>query len=48
MAERNTFLGFLDQEGKRVKQVSRVWFTPQQKAELWECWKGGQCTVAIA
>ena len=29
-------------------QVSRVWFTPRQKAELWERWKSGQCIAAIA
>jgi IS30 family transposase len=29
-------------------QVSRVWFTPQQKAELWDRWKSGQCIAAIA
>ena len=22
---------------------ARIWFTPKQKAELWERWKGGQC-----
>ena len=31
-----------------MKQVSRVWFTPKQKAELWERWKSGQCIAAIA
>jgi len=31
-----------------MQQVSRVWFTPQQKAELWERWKSGQCIAAIA
>jgi hypothetical protein len=31
-----------------MEQVSRVWFTPQQKAELWERWKGGQCIAGIA
>jgi len=31
-----------------MERVSRVWFTPQQKAELWERWKGGQCIAAIA
>ena len=31
-----------------MEQVSRVWFTPQQKAELWERWKSGQCIAAIA
>jgi IS30 family transposase len=30
-----------------MEQVSRVWFTPQQKAELWERWKSGQCIAAI-
>jgi IS30 family transposase len=27
---------------------ARIWFTPQQKAELWERWKGGQCVADIA
>jgi len=31
-----------------MEQVSRVWFTPRQKAELWERWKSGQCIAAIA
>src|ERR1700753_75102 len=31
-----------------MEQVSRVRFTPQQKAELWERWKSGQCIAAIA
>ena len=31
-----------------MEQVSRVWFTPQQRAELWERWKSGQCIAAIA
>ena len=31
-----------------MEQGSRVWFTPQQKAELWERWKSGQCIAAIA
>jgi IS30 family transposase len=31
-----------------MEQVSRVWFTPQQKAELWERWKNGQCVADIA
>jgi IS30 family transposase len=31
-----------------MERVSRVWFMPQQKAELWERWKGGQCVAAIA
>ena len=25
-----------------MEQVSRVWFTPRQKAELWERWRSGQ------
>ena len=24
------------------------WFTPKQKAELWERWKSGQCVADIA
>jgi hypothetical protein len=31
-----------------MEQVSRVWFTAQQKAELWKRWKSGQCIAAIA
>jgi hypothetical protein len=31
-----------------MEQVSRVWFTPQQRAELWERWTSGQCIAAIA
>ena len=31
-----------------MEQVSRVWFTPQRTAELWERWKSGQCIAAIA
>jgi len=31
-----------------MEQVSRIWFTPRQKAELWERWKSGQCIAAIA
>jgi hypothetical protein len=27
---------------------ARTWFTPKQKAELWERWKGGQCVADIA
>ena len=27
---------------------ARIWFTPQQKAELWERWKRGQCVADIA
>jgi hypothetical protein len=31
-----------------MEQVSRIWFTPQQKANLWERWKSRQCIAAIA
>ena len=31
-----------------MEQVSRIWFTPKQKAELWERWKNGQCVADIA
>jgi hypothetical protein len=31
-----------------MEQESRIWFTPQQKTELWERWKSGQCIAAIA
>jgi hypothetical protein len=27
---------------------ARIWFTPQQRAELWERWKNGQCVADIA
>ena len=27
---------------------ARIWFTPKQKAELWEGWKSGQCVADIA
>jgi hypothetical protein len=27
---------------------ARIWFTPKQKAELWERWKSGQCVANIA
>ena len=27
---------------------ARTWFTPKQRAELWERWKSGQCVVDIA
>ena len=26
---------------------ARTWFTPKQKAELWERWKSGQCVADI-
>ena len=28
--------------------VARIWFTPKQKAELWERWRAGQCVSDIA
>ncbi|NIJ49108.1 hypothetical protein FHS84_002479 [Rhizomicrobium electricum] len=31
-----------------MERVSRIWFAPQQKAELWERWKSGQCISSIA
>ncbi len=30
-----------------MEEIDR-WFTPQQKAELWERWKSGQCVAEIA
>jgi hypothetical protein len=27
---------------------ARTWFTPKQKAELWERWKSGQCMADLA
>jgi hypothetical protein len=32
----------------RVEGHARTWFTPKQKAELWERWKSGQCVADIA
>ena len=29
-------------------ETARIWFTPRQKAELWERWKNGQCVADIA
>jgi len=26
---------------------ARTWFTPKQKAELWERWKRGQCVAKL-
>jgi hypothetical protein len=26
---------------------ARTWFTPKQKAELWERWRSGQCVADI-
>jgi hypothetical protein len=29
-------------------ETARIWFTPKQRAELWERWRGGQCVADIA
>ena len=31
-----------------MEQVSRIWFTPKQKVELWDRWRNGQCIADIA
>ena len=31
-----------------MEGVARIWFTPKQRAELWERWRGGQCVADIA
>jgi IS30 family transposase len=31
-----------------MEGTARIWFTPQQRAELWERWKTGQCVADIA
>jgi len=31
-----------------MEGIARTWFTPKQKAELWERWKSGQCVADIA
>lgn len=31
-----------------MEVVSRIWFTPKQKAELWGRWRNGQCVADIA
>ncbi len=31
-----------------MEGTARTWFTPKQKAELWERWKSGQCVADIA
>jgi transposase, IS30 family len=31
-----------------MKWHARTWFTPKQRAELWERWKSGQCVADIA
>jgi IS30 family transposase len=32
----------------RMEGNARTWFTPKQKAELWERWRSGQCVADIA
>ena len=31
-----------------MEGTARIWFTPQQRAELWERWKNGKCVADIA
>ena len=31
-----------------MERNARTWFTPKQKAELWERWRSGQCVADIA
>ncbi len=31
-----------------MEGYARIWFTPKQKAELWERWKSCQCVADIA
>jgi hypothetical protein len=31
-----------------MEGTARIWFTRQQRAELWERWKNGQCVADIA
>ena len=31
-----------------MEGTARIWFTSQQRAELWERWKNGQCVADIA
>ena len=28
-----------------MEGTARIWFTSQQRAELWERWKNGQCVA---
>jgi transposase len=28
-----------------MEGTARIWFTPRQRAELWERWKNGQCVA---
>src|SRR6202142_3488022 len=32
----------------RMEGTARTWFTPKQKADLWERWRNGQCVADIA
>jgi hypothetical protein len=34
--------------GMHMEGQARTWFTPKQRAELWECWKSGQCVADVA
>ena len=31
-----------------MERVSRIWFTPRQRAELWARWESVQCVADIA
>jgi len=31
-----------------METSSRIWFSPQQKGELWERWRSGQCIASIS
>jgi hypothetical protein len=31
-----------------MQGTARTWFTPKQRAELWERWRAGQCVADIA
>jgi hypothetical protein len=31
-----------------MEGTARIWFTPQERAELWERWKNGQCVADVA
>jgi IS30 family transposase len=31
-----------------MEGISRIWFTPKQRSELWERWKSGECVADIA
>jgi hypothetical protein len=34
--------------GMHMEGQARTWFTPKQRAELWERWKSGQCVADVA